>query len=90
MTTDDRALIGFRDVTVPSAEMPDFLESIYPTLHRRVRLRCLDGSVSLPEPPAPRLALTVISRQPSTLQLGWAWAYGTARCGLGPDLGSAS
>ena len=84
MTSDDRALIGFRDVTVPSAEMPDFLESIYPTLHRRVRLRCLDGSVPLPEPPAPRLVLTVVSRPPSTLQLGWAWAYGTARCGLDP------
>ena len=84
MSDDDRALTGFRDATVPGAEVPDFLESTYPTLRRRVHLRCFDGSVTLPEPPPPRLALTIASPQPSTLHLGWAWAYGTARCPLHP------
>ena len=28
--------------------------------------------------------LTIASPPPSTLHLGWAWAYGTARCPLHP------
>jgi hypothetical protein len=50
LSEDDRALAGFRGVTVPGADVPDFLETAYPTLRRRVRLHCFDGSVTLPEP----------------------------------------
>ncbi|WP_375433300.1 SNF2-related protein [uncultured Friedmanniella sp.] len=84
LSEDDRALTGFRDATVPKAEVTDFLESAYLTLRRRVHLRCFDGSVTLPEPAPPRLVLMITSPQPSTLQLGWEWAYGTARCRLHP------
>ena len=84
LSDDDRALIGFRGVIVPGAEVLDFLDSAYPTLRRRVHLRCFDGSVTLPEPPPPRLVLTIASPQPSTLHLGWAWAYGAARYPLHP------
>ena len=84
LSDDDRALTGFRGATVPRAEVPDFLDSAYPALRRRVHLRCFDGSVTLPEPPPPRLVLTIASPQPSTLQLGWAWAYGDARYPLHP------
>ena len=84
LSDDDRALTGFRVATVPQAEVPDFLESAYPALRRRVHLRCFDGSVTLPEPPPPRLVLTIASPRPSSLHLGWAWAYGAARYPLHP------
>ncbi len=84
LSDDDRALTGFGEATVPGSEVPEFLESAYLVLRRRVHLRCFDGSVTLPEPAPPRLVLTIASPQPSTLHLGWTWAYGTARLPLHP------
>ncbi|HEY5978338.1 MAG TPA: SNF2-related protein [Microlunatus sp.] len=84
LSHDERELTHFRGVTIPGPEVSDFLESVYPTLRRRVRLRCFDGSITLPEPPAPRLALTISSPQANTLHLHGSWSYGTVRCPLHP------
>ena len=84
LSDDDRALTGFREATVPQGGGAGLPQSAYPALRRRVHLRCFDGSVTLPEPPPPRLVLTIASPQPSTLHLGWAWAYGAARYPLHP------
>ena len=90
LSDDERALTHFPHVTVPDAEMPDFLESVYPPLRRRVRLRCYDGSVALPEPPTPQLALTVTSPAAQHAPPGLGVGVRPGALLLAPDLGAAS
>ena len=45
-------------------------------LARLVPLRSADDSLDIPEPPAPRLTLTVTWRSSTHATLGWTWAYG--------------
>lgn len=71
-----RSLFRSRDsVTVPAAEARDFLEDYTPQLRAVVALHSLDSSVTFPEPPAPRLQLTVHHRRGDFTDLVWQWQY---------------
>lgn len=79
----DRALLAMtEDAVVPPAELDDFLDGTLPRLRRQVSVRSFDGSVTLPEPPQPRLLVSIAVPEPSVLHLRWQWLYGTARRAL--------
>ncbi|HEX5917531.1 MAG TPA: DEAD/DEAH box helicase [Nocardioides sp.] len=70
-----------RGVTVPRDEREAFLRSLAP-LVRSLAVESSDGSVEVPAPPRPRLALTVAWQSSTSAELRWQWAYGDRRCAV--------
>lgn len=76
LSTHAQRLVTAREpLTVPEAEIGT-LSALLGPLARLVPLRSADGSLDIPEPPAPRLTLTVTWRSSTHATLGWTWAYG--------------
>ncbi|MGA9750115.1 MAG: DEAD/DEAH box helicase [Nocardioides sp.] len=70
-----RLIAGGDAVVVPAADREDLLLDYLPRLRRHVPVGSSDGSVELPEPAAPRLALTVTWVSVERVELAWAWRY---------------
>lgn len=78
-----RALFRSRDtVTVPAEDAHDFLEDYTPQLRGSLRLSSSDDSVTFPDPPPPRLQLTVTHRRGDVTDMAWEWAYRAPRRAL--------
>jgi len=75
LTDELHLLLGRAAVTVPAADEQRFFGGIYPRLRRRVPLVSPDGSVDLPEPAMPVLALRVEHRDGAVAHLTWQWRY---------------
>ena len=72
---------------VPAEEQSAFVHEYLPRLRRQLVVTSLDGSVELPEPPRPRLELTLTWRDTHGADTSWAWRYGDRRYALGSDEG---
>jgi superfamily II DNA or RNA helicase len=62
-------------LVVPAADRDDLVGEYLPRLHRHVPVVSSDGSVELPEPAEPRLALTVTWVAADEVRVGWTWRY---------------
>jgi superfamily II DNA or RNA helicase len=62
-------------VVVPAADRDDLLSEYLPRLHRHVPVVSSDGSVEVPEPAEPRLALTVTWVAADEVRIAWSWRY---------------
>ncbi|GAB3253602.1 DEAD/DEAH box helicase [Arthrobacter pigmenti] len=62
-------------LSIPSAEVNQFLEDFYPPLSRRVDVTSSDSSVSFPEVVPPVLVLTATYGPANTLGTEWDWDY---------------
>jgi superfamily II DNA or RNA helicase len=60
---------------VPADDRDDLLADYLPRLQRHVPVVSSDGSVDLPEPAAPRLALTVTWVAADEVRIAWSWRY---------------
>ncbi|MFM6847937.1 MAG: SNF2-related protein [Terrabacter sp.] len=69
-------------VDAPLADRDAFLAAIAP-LVGRLLVMSSDGSLDVPEPPRPRLALTVTWRSTTRADLDWRWVYGEQQALLG-------
>lgn len=74
-THAQRLVTAKEPLTVPEAEIGT-LSALLGPLARLVPLRSADDALDIPEPPAPRLSLTVTWRSSTHATLGWTWAYG--------------
>ncbi len=71
-----RRLVASGDtVVVPAGDRDDLLADYVPRLRRHVPVGSSDGSVDLPEPASPRLALTVTWASVERVELAWSWRY---------------
>jgi superfamily II DNA or RNA helicase len=71
-----RRLLSAGDtLVVPAADRDDLLTEYLPRLRRHVPVVSSDGSVDLPEPPRPRLALQVTWVSVERVELAWSWRY---------------
>jgi superfamily II DNA or RNA helicase len=62
-------------VVVPAADRDDLVREYLPRLGRHVPVASSDGSVVVPEPPEPRLALTVTWVAVDEVRAEWSWRY---------------
>ena len=71
-----RRLVASGDtLVVPAADRGDLVTDFLPRLRRHVPVVSSDGSVDLPEPALPRLALTVTWVSVERVGLAWSWRY---------------
>ncbi|HET6652254.1 MAG TPA: DEAD/DEAH box helicase [Nocardioides sp.] len=71
-----RRLVASGDtLVVPAADRHDLVADFLPRLRRHVPVTSSDGSVELPEPVMPRLALTVTWVSVERVELAWSWRY---------------
>jgi superfamily II DNA or RNA helicase len=70
-----RQLLGAGDIVVPAAGRDDLVADYLPRLQRHVPVVSSDGSVVLPDPPTPRLALTVTWVAVDEVAIEWTWRY---------------
>ncbi len=70
-----RLLTAGDDLLVPAEHRDDLVSDYLPRLQRHVPVISSDGSVSLPEPAVPRLALTVTWVSVEEVTLAWTWRY---------------
>ncbi len=70
-----RRLLSAGDTVVPAADRDDLVADFLPRLQRHVPVVSSDGSVRLPEPAVPRLALTVTWVAVDEVRLAWSWRY---------------
>ncbi|MGN6575699.1 MAG: SNF2-related protein, partial [Nocardioides sp.] len=70
-----RRLLSAGDTVVPAADREDLVSDFLPRLQRHVPVISSDGSVRLPEPAVPRLALTVTWVAVDEVHLAWSWRY---------------
>ncbi|MCP3422104.1 DEAD/DEAH box helicase [Nocardioides pinisoli] len=75
-------VLDHRGVAAPHDERDAFLQALAP-LARSLAVESSDGSVEVPAPPRPRLALTVAWQSSTSAELRWQWVYGERRCDLG-------
>lgn len=75
LTRDQRQFLETaQDVTVPQAEIQEFLDRWFPRLHQRIGLTNDDGSIELPHVAPPEMVLTV-DHDDLTIRLDWEWEY---------------
>ncbi len=70
-------------VQVPAEHRSTFELDYLPRLRRQLDVMSLDSSVDLPEPPRPRLELTLTWHDTHRADTSWAWRYGERRYALG-------
>ncbi len=70
-----RLLSAAEDLLVPAEHRDDLVSDYLPRLQRHVPVISSDGSVSLPEPAVPRLALTITWVSVEEVTLAWTWRY---------------
>jgi superfamily II DNA or RNA helicase len=70
-----RLLLAAEDMVVPVEERDDLVVEYLPRLQRHVPVMSSDGSVSVPEPVVPRLALSVTWAAVDRVEVVWSWRY---------------
>jgi superfamily II DNA or RNA helicase len=71
-----RRLLRLGDsVVVPASDRDDLVSEYLPRLQRHVPVVSSDGSVAVPEPVEPRLALTVTWVAADEVSVTWSWRY---------------
>ena len=71
-----RRLLGSDGVlVVPESDREDLVADYLPRLQRHLSVTSSDGSVDLPEPAEPRLALHVTWVSVEEVRIAWAWRY---------------
>ncbi len=70
-----RRLLAAGDTVVPAADRDDLVADFLPRLQRHVPVTSSDGSVRLPEPAVPRLAVTVTWVAVDEVRVAWSWRY---------------
>ncbi|MDR1441730.1 MAG: DEAD/DEAH box helicase [Bifidobacteriaceae bacterium] len=65
-------------VSIPSAQIDDFWDQMYPVLIRALPLVSTDGSSQMPELQRATLVLRITSPTPTKAHLAWFWRYGGA------------
>ena len=76
MTEDERRLLGRPGtVTIPAADVSEFMSDFYPRLRRTIVIDSTDGTVVIPEVVPPVLVLTVTHSPGSRLRLEYSWEY---------------
>ncbi len=70
-----RLLSTADELVVPAADRGDLVAEYLPRLQRHVPVISSDGSVAVPEPVEPRLALTVEWKAVDEVHLLWTWRY---------------
>ncbi|MBA2465925.1 MAG: SWIM zinc finger family protein, partial [Nocardioidaceae bacterium] len=70
-----RLLAVGESLVVPASDRADLLTDYLPRLQRHVSVTSSDGSVVLPEPAVPRLALTVTWVSVDEVRIVWSWRY---------------
>ena len=76
LTESVHALVTYRGgIEVPASDVPQFLREFYPSLRRRVTLTSADGSVDLPTPEPPRLAVRAAYGPGLRVAVDWFWRY---------------
>ncbi len=70
-----RLLTAHDTLVVPADARDDLLTDYLPRLQRHVPVVSSDGSVVLPKPPEPRLALTITWVAVDEVALAWSWRY---------------
>ncbi len=70
-----RLLAADDDLMVPAEGRHDLETDYLPRLQRHVRVVSSDGSITLPEPATPRLAVTVMWVAVDEVTLAWTWRY---------------
>ncbi len=70
-----RLLSAADDLLVPAEHRDDLVSDYLPRLQRHVPVISSDGSVALPEPAVPRLALTITWVSVEEVTLAWTWRY---------------
>ncbi|MGW6173808.1 DEAD/DEAH box helicase [Arthrobacter sp. NPDC055138] len=75
--TDQEAnlLLSGAPLTVPAADVEQFMERYYPALSQRIAVASSDDSVNFPEIVPPALVLTASYRKGNVLQVGWHIEY---------------
>ena len=68
-------------VDAAASERDAFLEAVAP-LARSLRVESSDGSLEVPAPPRPRLAVTVSWQSSTVPSCEWHWVYGDRRAPL--------
>jgi superfamily II DNA or RNA helicase len=80
LSAEQRRLLGRPAiVTIPAADVPDFMTNYYPRLRRGIELSSEDASVDLPEVLPPTLVLSASYKPKRVLKLDWQWEYDTGR-----------
>jgi SNF2 family DNA or RNA helicase len=76
LSAEQRRLLGQPPhVTVPAADVPEFLADFYPTLRKSIPVTSTDASVDFPEIAPPELVLTATFLPKHTVRLDWEWEY---------------
>ena len=70
-----RMLASGEDLVVPATSRADLVRDYLPRLQRHVPVVSSDGSVDVPEPAVPRLAVTVTWVVVDEVRLHWTWRY---------------
>ena len=70
-----RLLAAGESLVVPASDREDLVTDYLPRLQRHVPVTSSDGSVVLPEPAVPRLALTVTWVSVEEARITWSWRY---------------
>jgi superfamily II DNA or RNA helicase len=70
-----RLLTAGEPLRVPAGDRDDLLADYLPRLSRHVAVESSDGSVHVPEPVQPRLALTVTWVAVDEVRIAWSWRY---------------
>ncbi len=70
-----RLLLAGDELVVPAADRDDLVVEYLPRLSRHVPVLSSDGSVDVPEPATPRLALTVTWVAVDEVRIAWSWRY---------------
>ncbi len=70
-----RLLAAGEDLVVPAEDRDDLVEEYLPRLQRHVPVRSSDGSLRIPEPAVPRLAVTITWVSVEEVTLAWSWRY---------------
>jgi len=70
-----RLLAAGDSMVVPAGDRNDLVTEYLPRIQRHVPVISSDGSVSVPEPATPRLALTVTWVAVDEVSIAWSWRY---------------
>ncbi len=70
-----RLLAAGEELVVPATDREDLVADYLPRLSRHVPVTSSDGSVEIPEPVEPRLALTVTWVAVDEVRAAWSWRY---------------
>ncbi len=70
-----RLLAAGDSLVVPAGDRDDLVVEYLPRLSRHVPVLSSDGSVAVPEPVTPRLALTVTWVAVDEVSIAWTWRY---------------